>query len=118
MDEDTGVTQEWVQLSVHPRARPGELKAGTPWFVASAVQDAIQVGDEVLLLHGSRPVRLQGIGATLWLACREGATESALSDAVIAAHGHHPEADRIVSAAIAELVERGVLDMDPPSAAG
>ena len=118
MDEDTGVTEEWVQLSVHPRARPGELKAGTPWFVASAVQDAIQVGDEVLLLHGSRPVRLQGIGATLWLACREGATESALSDAVIAAHGHHPEAERIVAAAIAELVDRGVLLMDPPNSEG
>ena len=113
MDDAGGATQAWVQLGVAPQARPGELDARMPWFVASSVQDAVQVGDEVLLLHHSRPVRLQGIGATLWLSCRAGATLGGLLDAVTAAHGHHPDAERLVEAAMAEMVEMGVAEAVP-----
>lgn len=114
MDDAATASQQWVQLRVAPQARPGGLDSGVPWFVASPVQDAVQVGDEVLLLHNSRPVRLLGIGATLWLSCRVGATLGGLRDAVTAAHGHHPDAERLVAAAVEEMVEMGVVEADRP----
>lgn len=117
MGDETTQSDTWVQLPREPRSRADGQYGETPWLVVGSVQDAVQVGDEVLLLHDSRPVHLQGVGASLWLRSLDGATEAMLLDAVVSAHGDHHQAERIVQAAIAQLVERGVLSRYPSSPA-
>lgn len=71
--------------------------------------DAIATDDEVLLLAGPVPVRLSGIGTTLWLALDRGRSEAELADHLQDVHGAHPQASEIVAATVAELVDLGVL---------
>ena len=105
-DASPTVTDEWAQVLVDTDP---PLEQDGARLVASEVHDAVRVGDDVLLLHNGRPVRLSGIGATLWWESRSGATEASLLDAAVEQHGPHPDAEGIVQQAIAELIDRGVI---------
>lgn len=71
--------------------------------------DAIVADDEVLLLAGSRPLRLSALGATIWLAATEQLPVLDLVDVCQATHGEHPQAAVLVRHAIDELVGAGAL---------
>lgn len=71
--------------------------------------DAIASDGEVLVLAGPRPLRLAGPGAVVWRAAREPVTVADLTTTVVAELGEHPEADRIVGAAVADLIDHGAL---------
>jgi hypothetical protein len=99
-------TDTWQPVSAGAASASAQAEG---WLVAPEVQEAVCVEDEVLLLHEGRPVRLSGIGATLWWESRSGATDASLLDAAVQQHGPHPDAQRIVEAAISELTRRGVI---------
>lgn len=71
-------------------------------------QDAVHIDDEVLLMIDDRPVRLTGIGSTLWRAAPEPTTLGELHQAAVDAHGDHPQARQLVEAAVRELAENEV----------
>ena len=83
------------------------------WRAARVVRapwsDAIACDGEVLVLAGARPLRLAGPGAVVWRAAREPVTVADLTTTVVAELGEHPEADRIVGAAVADLIDHGAL---------
>ena len=80
-----------------------------PRVVRASWSDAIACDGEVLVLAGPRPLRLAGPGAVLWRAAREPVTVADLTTTVVAELGEHPEADRIVGAAVADLIDHGAL---------
>lgn len=72
-------------------------------------QDALAVEDELLLLVGGVPMRLAGIGATIWIAVRSGVESEQLLSHVTATHGEHPDAAELVSQAVAQLEAAGAI---------
>ncbi len=78
------------------------------------VVDAVRVGDEIVAMSTGPPVRMMGIGVTLWEAAASPATFDDLVDASVAAHGSHPEAEHLVREAAHLLVASGMLHYERP----
>lgn len=76
--------------------------------------DAVRVEDEGLVLAGRIPLRLSGIGLTIWRESHRGPTFGELEDAVVAAHGPHPDAARLVLEAVETLREAGAIGFGRP----
>jgi len=75
-------------------------------------RDAVACGpdvDEVLVLVGSVPAHLRGIGTDIWRAAGDGVAEVDLVGVIEAAHGPHPASESLVRAAVDELVQASVL---------
>lgn len=89
----------------------GEPSGGTGQLVRRGRwTDAVRIGDDVLVLIGTQPVLLSGVGAALWTAVGpDGATPAALVEAAVHALGEHPDAEAAVGSTIAELCRVGVL---------
>lgn len=71
--------------------------------------DAIGVGDEVLVLIDSRPVRVSGLGTTIWTHATEPTSVEDLTALCVAEHGEHPQATQLVRAAVEELLRHDLL---------
>jgi hypothetical protein len=52
---------------------------------------------------------MQGIGATIWTSAAGGIPDADVRALVEQVHGRHPDADRLVAAAIDEMLRQGVL---------
>lgn len=76
--------------------------------------DAIQVDDEALLMIGDTPVRLAGIGLTIWTHAASAPDLDELVALVVAEHGPHPDADQLVRDAVAALAGADVVGFDYP----
>jgi hypothetical protein len=107
MIEDAESVEPWEPLTVEPPAERDEPAIKT--LHAAPVHDAIRVGDDVLALRDGRPIRMQGIGATIWTSAAGGIPDADVRARVEQAHGRHPDADRLVAAAIDEMLRQGVL---------
>lgn len=70
---------------------------------------AIATAEDVLVLQGSNLLVLQGIGSAAWLAADLPRPLSEIVAAVVESAGDHPDADRLVQAAVEELVSQGLL---------
>lgn len=71
--------------------------------------DALEADGEVLVLTGTQPMRLSGIGATIWLAASAPTTLATFIERTIAAHGHHPYERTKTAVAVEELLDAGLL---------
>ncbi|WP_148043193.1 hypothetical protein [Flexivirga caeni] len=87
---------------------PEPLDANT-LVVRAPYLDAVAIDDELLVLVDCRPARLSGLGATIWPAAGEPVSLAELTRLCVAAHGDHPEADRLVHEAAEELFRHQVL---------
>ncbi len=94
----------------HDHDPAGPTLTGGPSFVTGEVRDAVEVGEEVLLLRKTVPVRLSAIGATIWREAQRGADLAALVEAAVREHGPHPDAETLVEEAVGAMVAEGVLD--------
>lgn len=93
-----------VETSVAaPVGFPGAV-VRAPWT------DAVEAGGEILVLTGRRPMRLSGIGATLWLAAEAPRTFDELVAAAVQAHGENPAAQALVAEAASDLRKSGLLE--------
>ncbi len=108
MTADAASVEPWEPLTVESPPEPDEPAAASTLH-AAPVHDAIRVGDEVLALHDGRPVWLQGIGSTIWVSAMGGIPEADVRREVERAHDAHPDAARLVAAAIDEMLTQGML---------
>lgn len=74
-----------------------------PWL------DAVQCGDELVVMVGDTAHLLAGIGTTVWLTLAVPATVEALVVVAVAEHGDHPEARALVESALVEMAGRGLV---------
>ncbi|WP_432560126.1 hypothetical protein [Granulicoccus sp. GXG6511] len=88
---------------------PSCTVADRPGLVRAEHHDAIELDTEVLILQGSTCVLTRGIGALAWLAAVQPLSFDEVVEAVVGAAGDHPEAERLVRAAVDDLVAQGVL---------
>lgn len=83
--------------------------SGTEVLARETWSDAIAVDGEVLVLAGSRPLRLAGPGAALWRAAGGGLAVGELVGAVTGELGEHPDAAALVHEAAVEMLRHGAL---------
>jgi len=76
--------------------------------------DAVEVDDDALVLAGGLPLRLSGLGRTIWSTALDGASIEQVTEAAVAEHGAHPDAPAIVAAGVRELADSGALSWRPP----
>ncbi|PUA81515.1 hypothetical protein [Nocardioides currus] len=101
----------------HPASPPvepsGDQWARTPWL------DAVQYGDELVVMVGDVAHLLGGIGTTVWLTLSAPATVDEVVAATVAEHGPHPQAGALVEEALASLLGSGLVvapsPVPPPS---
>lgn len=115
LDADIEANDQWQaldrpsddQVATHLGLRDRRVRQG-------GARDGIQVEDEALVLVGATPVRLSGIGLTIWEAAAEAPTFEELVDRVVAEHGPHPDAESLVREAVDSMVEAKVLGYGSP----
>ncbi|WP_446666169.1 hypothetical protein [Flexivirga sp. B27] len=73
--------------------------------------DAIGVDAEVLVLIDTRPVRLSGLGATIWTGSAQATSVAELTARCVAEHGEHPQAGDLVRDAVRELLRHDALQL-------
>jgi hypothetical protein len=84
----------------------GSLRDGT--IRRAPYRDSVGVDGVILVLVGQTPARLDGIGASIWLAA-DGVTVPDLVRTTVAEHGPHLEADELTARAVDEMLALGVL---------
>ncbi len=72
--------------------------------------DAIDDGVEVLVLNGPNPIRLLGLGSTIWRTCTAELTVAEATATVVTEHGEHPDAPELVAEAVHSLLANGLLE--------
>jgi hypothetical protein len=82
---------------------PAGLVRRAPWV------DALREEDEVLVLNGPLPVRLLGLGSTIWLSAADPVSLAELTAVIVDTHGEHPESDRLIAEAVRALAGQGLL---------
>ncbi len=87
--------------------RDGRMRQ-MPWT------DAVEVDDDALVLAAGVPLRLSGLGRTIWSTALDGASLEQVTEAAVAEHGAHPDAPAIVAAGVVELANSGALSWRPP----
>ena len=105
-DESTG--ERDVDGSGDPDPTCADLRA-VDRVVRAPWSDAITVDGEVLVLAGSRPLRLAGAGAAIWSAATEPCTVEELTAHAVGALGENPDAPELVRQAVGELVDHDAL---------
>ena len=78
------------------------------------VADAVRIDGEVVTMATGAPVRILGVGVSIWEATAVPASFEDLVDAAVAAHGDHPDAVQIVEQAVGLMLESGVLHHGDP----
>jgi hypothetical protein len=101
--------KSWEPLDLPAREPPHEIAPAADTLHAASVHDAIRVGDEVLALRDGRPIQLRGIGSTIWTSAIGGIPTTEVLTRVVVAHDSHPDAQRLVAAAVDTMVEEGLL---------
>lgn len=101
----------------HPAADSPATPTGEQWS-RSEWLDAVQYGDDLVVMVGEVAHLLGGIGTTVWLTLAEPATTEQVVAATIAEHGPHPQADTLVGDALASLVASGLVVAPTAAPAG
>ena len=120
LDRSAPLEADWSHLPPGASDRPmpyadlPDYRTDVPVGSASVVErapytDAVATEDEVLVLVGQAPLRLTGLGATIWVSSSRPASTSTLVETCIAEHGDHPQARELVEQAVGALLGHGVL---------
>lgn len=80
-----------------------------PGLVRNVHHDAIELSGEVLIMQGSRCMLFRGVAGLVWLAADRARSFDDILLAVKETAGDHPDAERLLWAAVDELVSQGVL---------
>ena len=108
-----------VESWVDPGGRP-QPEGSVAWGIMDGkvrrapYRDAIQVDDEALVLVGDIPIRLAGIGLTIWLLAAEAPGMALLVEKVVEEHGPHQEAEALVRDAVTSLAAAKVVGYSLP----
>lgn len=73
--------------------------------------DAVGIDDEIVVLVGTLPVRLSGLGSTVWARGARPASIAELTELCVAEHGNHPQAAELVLDAVRELLRHDLLQL-------
>ncbi len=118
---DTHAERAWEIIEPPARRRTPAWEPSPAWesgdlesaarIVRAPWRDALRdpATDELFVLNGPMPLRLFGLGASIWSACIVAQSVSELIARIIEEHGEHPDAEALVRDAITVLAGQGLL---------
>ncbi len=107
-----GGNHDWHAEPVDDPNRRGPIDPAGRVVWRAPYRDAVAVGadgSELVILVGSVPAQVAGIGTVIWRAAGAGILEEDLPALVEAQFGPHPQAEALVGAAVDELIQASVL---------
>ncbi len=113
--DGTGTARTGTATGPTASEPPPDADAGSrpPAWTRAPFRDAVVSDGAALVMLDRVPVTLPGLAATLWVAAASPTTLDELVAATTASYGPHPDARALVTATLATLAERGVLQGSP-----
>lgn len=79
------------------------------WLQRTAAVDAVEIGEDLLVLTETELTRLSGIGPIIWKTAQRPVSMATLEDRIEAVHGLPEGYESLLDAAVVGLVDRGLL---------
>lgn len=96
-------TMDWSTVDLRPTAAQAAGRRDPGRIRRAAIADAVQIGEDLLLLVGQDVVQLSGLGRTIWEAAGNSPEPDELMASVVAAHGPHRDSRALVNEAIESM---------------
>ena len=116
LEKRSGAVREWSPALVESAAQPGDQigahsRASTPvgWLQRTEAVDAVEIGDDVLVLTQAELTRLSGIGPIIWETAQRPVSMQTLADRIEAVHGLPEGYEALLDAAVDGLIDQGLL---------
>ena len=104
----------WTPALTEPEAEPSPgrrrqepIPAG--WLQAAAAVDAVEIGEDLLVLTEDELTRLSGIGPIIWKSARRPVSMQTLVSRIEALHGLPEGYEALLDAAVDDLVGQGLI---------
>lgn len=115
--EPEEVTVAWIPALMEPEAEPAAHQAGDKtaepipagWLQAAAAVDAVEIGEDLLVLTEAELTRLSGIGPIIWKSARRPISMQTLVSRIEALHGLPEGYEALLDEAVDGLVDRGLI---------
>ena len=96
------------QADPHPAEHPQEpLPAG--WLQTTSAVDAVEIGDDLLVLTDTQLTKLSGIGPAIWRSAQRPVSLQTLASSIEAEHGLPDGYEALLEGAIDGLIGQGLL---------
>ena len=101
--------RDWSPTKVEPEAGLGAEPIPAGWLQRTAAVDAVEIGEELLVLTETELTRLSGIGPIIWQSARRPVSMQTIVDRIEARHGLPEGYEALLDAAVDGLVGQGLL---------
>ena len=105
------MARQWLPALVEPPQPSGRPPEPLPtgWLRAADAIDAVEIGEDLLVLTDTELTRISGIGPTIWKSARRPVSMDTLTALIEAAHGLPEGYEAMLDAAIDGLISQGLL---------
>jgi hypothetical protein len=111
------ITKAWTPALAEPEAEPSADQTGkqspapipTGWLRRAEAVDAVEIGEDLLVLTEAELTRLSGIGPVIWRTAQRPVSMETLVGRIEARHGLPDGYEALLEAAVDGLVGRGLL---------
>ena len=101
--------RDWSPAMVEPEAKPASEPIPAGWLQRTAAVDAVEIGEDLLVLTETELTRLSGIGPIIWQSARRPVSMQTLAGLIEAEHGLPEGYEALLGAAVDGLVDQGLL---------
>lgn len=101
--------RDWSSVMVEPEAGLGAEPIPADWVQRTAAVDAVEIGEDLLVLTDTQLTKLSGIGPIIWQTARRPVSMQTIVDRVEALHGLPEGYAALLDAAVDGLVSQGLL---------
>jgi hypothetical protein len=101
------ITRQWSPVLMEPEAGPEPIPEG--WLRRADAVDAVEIGEDLLVLTEAELTRLSGIGPIIWQSAERPVSMQTLANRIETLHGLPDGYQALLDAAVDGLVGRGLL---------
>ncbi|WP_354172940.1 hypothetical protein [Arthrobacter sp. UYEF36] len=100
---------EWSPAMMEPQAKPARAPIPNGWLQRTDAVDAVEIGEDLLVLTETELTRLSGIGPVIWQTAQRPVSMQTIVDRIEAVHGLPEGYEALLDAAVDGLVDQGLL---------
>lgn len=117
LDNPPEATRAWSPAPTRPEAEPEDDQDGAQpsepipagWLRRADAVDAVEIGEDLLVLTEAEVTRLSGIGPIIWHSAHQPVSIATLTSRIEAEHGLPEGYEELLDAAVDGLIGRGLL---------
>ncbi|MDP9982297.1 hypothetical protein J2W14_001685 [Pseudarthrobacter oxydans] len=101
--------EEWSPAVAESEAKTDRSPIPAGWLQRAATVDAVEIGEDLLVLTETELIRLSGIGPIIWQSARRPVSMQSLAGQIEAVHGLPEGYEALLDSAVDSLVDQGLL---------